>query len=120
MHLSQKFLCYEFFVYLCTLFLIGLFDLFVFNFLSSLYIFHITPLSEVRLVKIFSHFEGCHFVILMVILQMLFSFMRSNLLIAEVSEHSFFYYFLFGTCFTLCQYHPLFINTVLYYIFFIN
>ena len=36
-------------------FLVGLFGLLVSNFLSSLYILDISPLSDVGLVKIFSH-----------------------------------------------------------------
>ena len=40
-------------------FLIGLFDFLESNFLSSLYILDISPLSDVGLVKIFSQFVGC-------------------------------------------------------------
>ena len=45
-------------------FLIGLFDSLQTNFLSSLYTLDISPLSDVGLVKIFSQFVGCHFVLL--------------------------------------------------------
>ena len=57
------------------------------NFLSSLYILEISPLSDVRLVKIFSLSVGCHFVLLTVsfALQMLFSFRRSHLLIVSLT-----------------------------------
>ena len=40
---------------------IELFVLLMTNFLSSLYILEIIPLSDVWLVKIFSHSVGCHF-----------------------------------------------------------
>ncbi|CAO2609882.1 hypothetical protein LEMLEM_LOCUS14409, partial [Lemmus lemmus] len=43
-------------------FFIGLCGLLVSNFLSSLYILEIRPLSDVGLVKIFSHSVGCRFV----------------------------------------------------------
>ena len=46
--------------------LIGLFGLLVFDFLSSLHILDICPLSDIGLMKTFSHFVGCHFVLLMV------------------------------------------------------
>ena len=57
------------------------------NFLSSLYILEIRPLSNVGLVKIFSHSVGCCFVLLTVsfALQKLFSFRRSHLLIVSLS-----------------------------------
>ena len=57
------------------------------NFLSSLYILEIRPLSDVGLVKIFSHSVGCHFVLLTMsfALQKLFSFRRSHLLIVFLS-----------------------------------
>ena len=45
-------------------FLIRLFGLLVSNFLSSLYILHISLLSDVGLVKIFSQSVDCHFVLL--------------------------------------------------------
>ena len=47
-------------------FLIGLFVSLESNFLSSLYILDISPLSDVGLVKICPQFVGCHFVLLMV------------------------------------------------------
>ena len=55
--------------------------------LSSLYILEIKPLSDVGLVKIFSHSVGCGFVLLTVsfALQKLFSFRRSHLLIVSLS-----------------------------------
>ena len=43
-------------------FFIGLCVLLVFNFLSSLYILKIRPLSDMGLVKIFFHSVGCCFV----------------------------------------------------------
>ena len=45
---------------------IGLFVLLMTNFLSSLYILEISPLSDVGLMKIFSHSIGCCFVLLTV------------------------------------------------------
>ena len=42
-------------------FFIELFVLLMTNFLSSLYILEIRPLSDVGLVKIFSHYVGCCF-----------------------------------------------------------
>ena len=52
-----------------------------------LYIFCMSAMSDVYLVKIFSHSIGCHFVILTVSfsLEKLFSFMRSHLLIVDLS-----------------------------------
>ena len=66
-------------------FFIELCDLLVSNFLSSLYILEIRPLSDVGLVKIFSHSVGCRFVLLTVsfALQKLFSFRRFHLLISN-------------------------------------
>ena len=57
------------------------------NFLSSLYILKIRPLSDVGLVRIFSHSVGCRFVLLTVsfALQKLFSFRRAHLLIVSLS-----------------------------------
>ena len=57
------------------------------NFLSSLYILEIRPLSDVGLVKIFFHFVGCRFVLLTVsfALQKLFSFRRFHLLTVYLS-----------------------------------
>ena len=51
--------------------------------------FEIKPLSDVRLTKIFSHSVVCYFVLLMVsfALQKLFSFIRSHLLIVNLSTH---------------------------------
>ena len=62
-------------------FLIGLFGFLGSNFLSSLYILDISPLSDVGLVKIFSQFVSCCFVLLTVsfALQKLYNFMRSHL-----------------------------------------
>ena len=47
-------------------FSIGLFGSLGSNFLSSLYILDISPLSDVGLVNILSQFDGCHFVLLTV------------------------------------------------------
>ena len=57
------------------------------SFLSSLYILEISHLSDVELVKIFSHSVGCCFVLLIVsfALQKLLSFRRSHLLIVALS-----------------------------------
>ena len=57
-----------------SIFLTGLCDLLVSNFLSSLYILEIKPLSDVGLVKIFPHSVGCRFVFLIMsfAFQMLF------------------------------------------------
>ena len=57
------------------------------NFLSSLYILEIRPLSDVGLVKLFSHSVGRRFVLLTMFfaLQKLFSFRRSYLLINSLS-----------------------------------
>ena len=57
------------------------------SFLDSSYILEISPLSDVRLVKIFSHSLGCCFVLFTVSfdLQKLFSFRRSHLLIVPLS-----------------------------------
>jgi hypothetical protein len=48
------------------LFLVGLFGSLEPNFMSSLYILDISPLSEVGLLKIFSQSVGCHFALLTV------------------------------------------------------
>ena len=64
----------------------ALFSFLKFNFLNSLYILDISPLSDVGLVKIFSQSVGCHFVLLTVsfALQKRFSFKWSyKLLILE-------------------------------------
>ena len=57
-------------------FFIVFFFFLVSNFLNLLYILQISPLSDVALVKIFSHSVGCYFVLLMAFfgLQILFSF----------------------------------------------
>ena len=57
------------------------------NVLSSLYVLEISPLSDVGLVKIFCHSVGYHFVLLTesFVLQKLFSFRRSHLLIVSLS-----------------------------------
>ena len=61
------------------------------NCLSSLYILEIRPQSEVGLVKIFSHFIGCHFFLMTVFfaLQKLFRFKRPHLLIVSLSVCAF-------------------------------
>jgi hypothetical protein len=61
-------------------FLIGSFGLLI-SFLSSLYTLDISPLSNVELVKIFSHSVSCHAVLLTVSLsvQELLTFMKSHL-----------------------------------------
>jgi hypothetical protein len=58
------------------------------NFLNSLYILDITPLSDMGLVKIFPQSVGSCFVLVTVSfdLQMLFSFMRFHLLILDLSH----------------------------------
>ena len=63
------------------------FGLLVSSFLSSLYILDISSLSDVGVVNIFSHSVGCSFFMLMVSFdpQKLFSFMRSYLLIVDIS-----------------------------------
>ena len=57
-----KFFRWKVFVDLCTPFLIGLFAFLGSNYLSSLNILDISPLSDEVLVKIFSQFVGCGFV----------------------------------------------------------
>ena len=47
-------------------FLIGLFNLLMSSFLSSLYILEISPLSYLELVESISHLIGCYFVLLIV------------------------------------------------------
>ena len=56
------------------------------NFLSSLYILDISPLSDVGLVNIFSQSVGCCFVLLTVsfALQKLCNFMRSHLSVLDL------------------------------------
>jgi hypothetical protein len=80
------------------------------NFLSSLHILEISPLFDIELVKIFSQYAGCHFVLLTVsfILQKLHNFMRSICLLF-ILEHKPFV-FCTGT-FPLCP-------CVLYYLFY--
>ena len=46
--------------------LIGLFGSLECNFLSSLYILDISPLSDIGLVQMFSQYVDCHFVLLTV------------------------------------------------------
>jgi hypothetical protein len=67
-------------------FLIGLFGSLESNFLSSLHILEISPLSDVGLVKIFSQCIGYHFVLLTVsfVLQKLCNFTRSYLPILDL------------------------------------
>ena len=68
-------------------FLSELFGLLMSNSLSSLCILEISPLSDVGLVKIFSHSVGCCFVLLTmcIALQKLFSFRRFHALFLSVS-----------------------------------
>ena len=63
--------------YFWTPFLIGLFDSLESNFLNSLYILDISPLLDVRLLKMFPQFVGCHFV------QLTMSFALQKLYIYE-------------------------------------
>jgi hypothetical protein len=67
-------------------FLIGLFGFLESNFLSSLYILDISPLSDLGLVKIFSQSVWCLLVLLTVsfALQKLCSFVRSHLSILDL------------------------------------
>ena len=58
-------------------FLIGIFGSLESNFLISLYILDISPLLDVRLLKMFSQFVGCHFV------QLTLSFALQKLYIYE-------------------------------------
>ena len=62
-------------------FLIGLFVFLVLSCMSCLYILEINPLSVVSFAMIFSHFEGCHFTLLIVsfVMQKLLSLIRSHL-----------------------------------------
>ena len=71
-------------------FLIGLFGFLESNFLNSLYILDISPISDLVLVKIFSQSVGCHFVLLTVsfALQNLYNFMRSHLSILDVTAQA--------------------------------
>ena len=63
------------------IFLTGLIRILMSSFLSSLYILEIRPLSDVGLMKIFSHSVECLFVLMTVsfALQKLLSFRRSHL-----------------------------------------
>jgi hypothetical protein len=67
-------------------FSIGLFGSLESNFSSSLYIWDISSLSDVGVVKIFPQSVGCHFVLLTVsfALQKFCSFMRSHLSILDL------------------------------------
>jgi hypothetical protein len=58
--------------------------------LSSLYILDISPLSDLGFVKIFSQSISCHFVLLTVsfALQKLCNFMRSHLLILDLTAQA--------------------------------
>ena len=64
-------------------FLIGLFVFLILSFMSCLYILEINPLSIDSFAKIFSHSEGCIFVLFVVsfAVQKLLSFIRSYLFI---------------------------------------
>jgi len=66
--------------------LVGLFGSVESNLLNSLYIMDISPLSDIGLVKIFSQFVACCFVLMTVFfaLQKLCSFMRSHLSILDL------------------------------------
>jgi hypothetical protein len=68
----------------------GLFDFLGSSFLSSLYIFDISPLSDLGLVKILSQSVGGLFVLLKVsfALQKLCNFMRSHLLILDLTAQA--------------------------------
>jgi hypothetical protein len=67
-----------------------LFGLVMSSFLSSLYILDISPLLDVGLVRIISQSLGCHFVQLKVsfALQKLFCFIKSQLLIIDLSTYT--------------------------------
>jgi hypothetical protein len=71
-------------------FLIGLFDFLESNFLSSLYMLDISPLSDLGLVKILSQSVGGLFVLLIVsfALQKPCNFMRSHLLILDLTAQA--------------------------------
>ena len=66
--------------------LIGLFDSLDSKALNSLYILDISPPSDVGLVKFFSQYVGCHFVLLTMpfALQKLCNFMKSHLSIVDL------------------------------------
>jgi hypothetical protein len=82
----------------------GLFEFLEYSSLSSLYILDISPLSDLRLVKILSQCVGGLFVLLTVsfALQKLCSFMRSHLLILELTAQDI--AVLFRNFFPLCPY----------------
>jgi hypothetical protein len=71
-------------------FLIGLFGILESNFLSSLNILDISPLSDLGFVKIFSQYVGWHFVLFTVFfaLETLCNFMRSHLLILDLTAQA--------------------------------
>jgi hypothetical protein len=82
----------------------GLFDFLESTFLSSLYILDISPLSDLRLVKILPQSVGGLFVLLTVsfALQKLYNFMKSYLLILALTAQA------IAVCseiFPLCPYH---------------
>ena len=58
-------------VWICTQSLFELFGILMSNFLSSLYILDINPLSDMELVKAFSHSVDCHFILLTVSLMII-------------------------------------------------
>ena len=74
-------------------FLIGLFVFLILSYMSYLYILEINPLSVASFANIFSHSEGCLFILFMVsfAMQKLLSLIRSYLFIFVFS---FFYGFL--------------------------
>jgi hypothetical protein len=71
-------------------FLMGLFEFLESIFLSSLYILHISPLSDLGLVKLLSQFAGGLFILLMVsfALQKLCNFMKSHLSILDLTAQA--------------------------------
>ena len=64
-------------------FLIGLFTFLIFSCMSCLYNLEINPLSLASFAIIFSHFEGCFFILFIVpfAMQKLLNFIRSHLFI---------------------------------------
>ena len=64
-------------------FLIGLFIFLVLSYMSCLYIFEINSLSVASFVNIFSHSEGCLFILLMVsfVMQKILCLIRSHFII---------------------------------------
>jgi hypothetical protein len=81
-------------------FSIGLFGSLESNFLSSLFTLNISPLSDIELVKIFSQSGGCRFVLLTVsfALQKLWNFMRSHLLILDLTLQAIVLFRTFSLC----------------------